>query len=158
MRPLRGVGLPIFAVCRGLQELNVALGGTLHQQVHLVEGKLDHRMRRDVSYDEAYGPQHAISIVPGGVLHRLIGKESVEVNSLHWQAIDRLAGGLTVEAVAPDGVVEAVSVTGARNFALAVQWHPEYRATENPVSMAMFGAFSEAAHKRSERRRALSAA
>ena len=151
-------GLPIFAVCRGLQELNVALGGTLHQQVHQVEGRLDHRIRRDVSYDEAYGPQHAISIVPGGVLHRLVGKDSVEVNSLHWQAIDRLAGGLTVEAVAPDGVVEAVSVTGARNFALAVQWHPEYRATENPVSMAMFGAFSEAAHKRSERRRALSAA
>src|SRR5438093_4458523 len=111
-------GLPIFAVCRGLQELNVALGGTLHQQVHLVEGKLDHRMRTGVSYEEAYGPQHAISI---GLLHRLLGRETVQVNSLHWQAIDRLAEGLTVEAVAPDGVVEAVSVTAARNFALAVQ-------------------------------------
>ena len=151
-------GVPIFAVCRGLQELNVALGGTLHQQVHLVEGKLDHRMPTGVSYEEAYGPRHAISIVSGGLLHRLLGKEEVEVNSLHWQAIDRLAEGLTVEAVAPDGVIEAVSVTAARNFALAVQWHPEYRATKNPVSMVMFSAFSEAAHKRAERRRALTAA
>ncbi len=151
-------GLPIFAVCRGLQELNVALGGTLHQQVHLIDGKLDHRMPRDLPYEEAYGPRHPISIVPGGVLHRVLGREAAEVNSLHWQAIDRLAEGLNVEAVAPDGVIEAVSVAGARSFALGVQWHPEYRATENPVSMAMFRAFSEAARSWAERRRARTAA
>ena len=141
-------GLPVFAVCRGLQELNVALGGTLHQQVHLVEGKLDHRMVQNASYEEAYGPRHAVRITPGGILHRLLGKTEIEVNSLHWQAIDRLAEGLAVEAVAPDGVIEAVSVASARGFALGVQWHPEFRATENPVSMALFGAFSDAAQAR----------
>jgi putative glutamine amidotransferase len=146
-------GLPVFAICRGLQELNVALGGTLHQQVHQVEGKLDHRMVQDVPYEEAYGPRHPIAITPGGVLHRLLGQTEVQVNSLHWQAIDRLAEGLMVEAVAPDGVIEAVSVAGARGFALGVQWHPEYRATENPVSMAMFRAFAEAAEARARRRR-----
>ncbi len=151
-------GLPLFAVCRGLQELNVALGGTLHQQVHLVEGKLDHRTPPDLAYEEAYGPRHPVSIQPGGVLHRLLDRETVEVNSLHWQAIDRLADGLLVEAVAPDGVIEAVSVAGARGFVLGVQWHPEYRATENPVSMAMFRAFAEAARGRAERRRARTAA
>jgi len=151
-------GVPIFAVCRGLQELNVALGGTLHQEVHLIDGKLDHRMPPDRSYEEAYGPRHAISIVSGGMLHRILGREATEVNSLHWQAIDRLAEGLNVEAVAPDGVIEAVSVAGARSFALGVQWHPEYRATENPVSMAMFGAFSEAARSRAARRRTRPAA
>jgi putative glutamine amidotransferase len=151
-------GLPIFVICRGLQELNVALGGTLHQQVHLVEGKLDHRMVQGLPYEEAYGPRHPIRITPGGVLHRLLDKTEIEVNSLHWQAIDRLAEGLAVEAVAPDGVIEAVSVSGARSFALGVQWHPEFRATENPVSMAMFRAFSEAAEDRSRRRRTRPAA
>jgi putative glutamine amidotransferase len=145
-------GLPVFAICRGLQELNVALGGTLHQQVHLVDGKLDHRMARDVPYEEAYGPRHPIQITPGGALHRLLGKTEVLVNSLHWQAIDRLADGLVVEAVAPDGVIEAVGVAGARSFALGVQWHPEYRATENPVSMALFRAFAQAAEARAQQR------
>ena len=145
-------GLPVFAICRGLQELNVALGGTLHQQVHLVDGKLDHRMARDVPYEEAYGGRHPIHITPGGVLHRLLGTTEVQVNSLHWQAIDRLADGLAVEGVAPDGVIEAVSVSGARSFALGVQWHPEYRATESPVSMALFGAFAEAAEARARHR------
>ena len=151
-------GLPIFAICRGLQELNVALGGTLHQQVHLVAGKLDHRMVPDAAYEEAYGPRHAVAIAPGGLLHRLLGTTEVQVNSLHWQAIDRLADGLAVEAVAPDGVIEAVSLPGARGFALGVQWHPEYRATENPVSMALFEAFAEAAMARARRRAARPAA
>jgi putative glutamine amidotransferase len=151
-------GVPLFAVCRGLQELNVALGGTLHQQVHRIEGKLDHRMVQGLSYEEAYGARHPVQITPGGVLHRLLGTTEIEVNSLHWQAIDRLAEGLTVEAIAPDGVVEAVSVAGARGFALGVQWHPEYRATESPVSMALFRAFAEAAEARARARRARSAA
>lgn len=158
LREALAEGLPVFAICRGLQELNVALGGTLHQQVHLVEGKLDHRMPQGVPYEEAYGPRHPIAIAPGGMLHRLLGQGEIEVNSLHWQAIDRLANGLAVEARAPDGVIEAVSVTNARGFALGVQWHPEFRATENPVSMALFRAFFEAARARSERRRARSAA
>lgn len=158
LREALAQGLPVFAICRGLQELNVALGGTLHQQVHVLEGKLDHRMPQGVPYEEAYGPRHAVSIVPGGLLHRLLGQSEIEVNSLHWQAIDRLADRLAVEAVAPDGVIEAVSVPGARGFVLGVQWHPEYRATENPISMAMFGAFSEAATARAQHRRAKPAA
>jgi putative glutamine amidotransferase len=145
-------GLPVFAICRGLQELNVALGGTLHQQVHLVAGKFDHRMPQGVSYDEAYGPRHPVALTRGGLLHRLLGKTELAVNSLHWQAIDRLAEGLAVEAVAPDGVIEAVSVRGALSFALGVQWHPEYRPTENPISMALFRAFAEAAESRVNRR------
>jgi putative glutamine amidotransferase len=151
-------GLPFFAICRGLQELNVALGGTLHQQVHLVDGKLDHRMPRDVSYEEAYGPRHVVAIRRGGMLHRLLNVEEIQVNSLHWQAIDRLAEGLAVEATAPDGVIEAISVPGARGFVLGVQWHPEFRATENPVSMALFQAFAEAAKARARQRRARPAA
>jgi putative glutamine amidotransferase len=146
-------GLPLFAICRGLQELNVALGGTLHQQVHLVAGKLDHRMVQDVPYEDAYGPRHPVALTPGGLLHRLLGKTEVAVNSLHWQAIDRLADGLAAEAVAPDVVIEAVSMPGERGFVLGVQWHPEYRATENPVSMVLFRAFAEAAESRASRRR-----
>ena len=145
-------GVPLFAICRGLQELNVALGGTLHQQVHRLEGKLDHRMVRDVPYEEAYGPRHPVALTPGGLLHRLLGETEVAVNSLHWQAIDRLAEGLAVEAVAPDGVIEAVSVPGARGFVLGVQGHPEYRATENAVSLVLFRAFAEAAESRAEGR------
>jgi putative glutamine amidotransferase len=151
-------GLPLLAICRGMQELNVALGGTLHQQVHLVEGKLDHRMPQGVPYEEAYGPRHPLRLTRGGLLYRLIGREEIEVNSLHWQALDRLAEGLAVEAVAPDGVVEAVSMPRARGFALAVQWHPEYRATENPDSMAIFNAFAEAARQRAALRRSKPAA
>ena len=145
-------GVPMLAICRGLQELNVALGGTLHQQVHLVEGKLDHRMRPDAPYEEAYGPRHPVRLTKDGVLWRLVGRSEIEVNSLHWQAIDRLADGLTVEAVAPDGVIEAVSVGGAKEFALGVQWHPEFRATENPVSMSIFRAFRDRARLRASAR------
>jgi putative glutamine amidotransferase len=151
-------GVPIFAICRGLQELNVALGGTLHQQVHLIPDKFDHRMVQGLPYEEAYGPRHPVALTPGGLLHRLIGKAEVPVNSLHWQAIDRLADGLRIEAVAPDGVIEAVSVREAGSFALGVQWHPEYRATENPVSMVLFRAFAEAAERQAKRRRARTAA
>jgi putative glutamine amidotransferase len=150
-------GVPLLAVCRGLQELNVALGGTLHQQVHLVEGKLDHRMKQGVPYEEAYGPRHSVAIVPGGMLARILAVATIEVNSLHWQAIDRPAPRIQPEAMAPDGVIEAASVKDARTFALGVQWHPEYRATDNPVSMAIFRAFGEAASARARQRRARSA-
>src|SRR5262249_36907227 len=92
-------GLPLLAICRGLQELNVGLGGTLHQQVHLVEGKLDHRMKQGVPYEEAYGARHKVTIAPGGMLTRILRTDSVDVNSLHWQAIDRPATRLQVEAI-----------------------------------------------------------
>ena len=105
-------------------------------------------------YEEAYGPRHPVKLTRGGILHRLTGREEIAVNSLHWQAIDRLADGLAIEAVAPDGVIEAVSVPGARSFALAVQWHPEYRTRENEASLAIFEAFAAAARIRARPKRA----
>ncbi len=135
--------LPIFAICRGIQELNVALGGTLHQRVHDVPGRLNHRARKD-SETGVYGPAHSVELLLGGVIAEIAGTSGeIMVNSLHSQGIDRLAPGLRVEAVAPDGQIEAVSLPDAR-FVLGVQWHPEYKVTENPVSAALFAAFGQA--------------
>jgi putative glutamine amidotransferase len=134
--------LPVLAICRGLQELNVALGGTLHQRVDEVPGRLNHRPHRD-SPDGPYGPAHGVALTPGGLLAGLAGGAEHLVNSLHSQGIDRPAPKLRVEAVAPDGQIEAVSLPGAR-FVVGVQWHPEYKHRENPLSCALFGAFSQA--------------
>lgn len=154
IRAALAAGLPMFCICRGLQELNVALGGSLHQQVHLQEGARDHRAPQTDDLDVKYGPQHAVELVPDGEFARILGTTRIEVNSLHWQAIERVADGLVVEGRAPDGVVEAVRVAGAKSFALGVQWHPEYKALENPVSMALFGAFGAAARERAAARTA----
>ncbi len=131
-------GLPVLAICRGLQELNVALGGTLFQQVHSIPGRLDHRGGAG-SMDHRYRHKHSVTLQ--GSLARIIGAGEIMVNSLHGQAIEKLAPGLTVEAMAPDGTIEAVRVDGARGFAHAVQWHPEWRYTEDAPSMAIFAAF-----------------
>ena len=135
-------GVPLFAICRGLQEVNVALGGTLHQLVHEVDGRRDHRSPKSPDTDVNYAPAHDIEIVEGGLLHRLLGERRVQVNSLHAQGVDRLAPRARLEAVAEDGQVEAFSVPDAPAFALALQWHPEHRALENPVSMKLFDAFA----------------
>ncbi len=137
-------GLPLFCICRGFQELNVALGGTLHTQVHNIVGRTDHRSPKG-TYEERYAPRHSVKLTSDGQFAQILGTTEIQVNSLHWQAIDRLAAGLAAEGTAPDGTIEAVRVTAARNFALGVQWHPEYRATENPVSLALFQAFGKAA-------------
>lgn len=141
-----GVGL--FALCRGHQELNVAFGGTLQPEVDARPGTLGHAEDPSVPVAERYGPAHAVSLAPGGELARLLGRERLEVNSLHSQAIEHLAPGLVVEATAPDGVVEAVRVEGARRFAIGVQWHAEWRAAEVPSSQRLFGAFAEACRAR----------
>ena len=148
-------GVPIFCICRGIQELNVALGGTLHQSLHEVPGKLDHRSRKDVPLDERYRPAHALSLPAGGYVRELAqGAAEVMVNSLHAQGIDRLAKGLAVEATAPDGLIEAVRVKDAAAFALGVQWHPEHRtAMLWPLSRALFAAFGRAAAERAAARR-----
>ncbi|MCR9219520.1 MAG: gamma-glutamyl-gamma-aminobutyrate hydrolase family protein [Alphaproteobacteria bacterium] len=148
--------VPLFAVCRGHQELNVALGGSLHQHVEELPGKRDHRMQRDLPLEARYGQSHPVTIEPGGLLAAINGAAGdVMVNSLHAQGIDRLADGLAVEAVSDDGVIEAVSVTGARAFALGVQWHPEHRtALAWPLSQKMFKAFGAAAARRAEARAA----
>ncbi len=138
--------LPILAICRGIQELNVALGGTLYQRIFEMPGRFNHRRRKGpMTLDERYGPAHSVALAPEGLLARLAGAAEIMVNSLHGQGIDRPAPDLVVEAVAPDGQIEGVSLPGAR-FVVGVQWHPEYKPLENPFSQALFAAFAQACH------------
>ncbi len=145
-------GVPVLGICRGLQEVNVAFGGSLHQRVHEIPGHLDHRDDESQPLEVQYGPAHDVILEPGGVLRSLAGTERVRVNSLHWQGIERLGSGLAVEARAPDGLIEAFRVEGAARLALAVQWHPEWRVMENPLSRALFSAFGAACRDRAESR------
>jgi putative glutamine amidotransferase len=142
-------GVPIFGVCRGIQELNVALGGSLHYRVHLVEGMLDHRRQRR---RETYANRHAVTLTAGGMFEKLCECREVMVNSLHGQGIDRLGDGLTVEARAPDGLVEGVRVESARSFAVAVQWHAEHDHQDHLLSGPLFREFGAAAIERAARR------
>lgn len=142
-------GVPLFAICRGLQEVNVALGGSLHQHVHEVEGRRDHRSPKSPDMDVNYAPAHDVDIAEGGLLQHLLGERRVRVNSLHGQGVDVLAPRARIEATCcEDGQVEALSVPDAPGFVLALQWHPEYKALENPVSMKLFDAFSAACRER----------
>jgi putative glutamine amidotransferase len=134
-------GMPLLAICRGIQELNVALGGTLHQKVHEVADRMDHRPGPG-TIEQKYAPRHLVFL--SGQLARIIGSSKILVNSLHGQAIDIPAPGLAVEAVAPDGTIEAVRVERARAFAFGVQWHPEWGHADDTASTAIFRAFGEA--------------
>lgn len=139
--------LPLLGICRGFQEFNVALGGTLHQAVQRVPCLMDHR-EPEGSKAQQYAPSHEVEIRPGGRLASLYGEcrkgLKARVNSLHQQGIDRLAEGLFVEAVAPDGLVEAVSLPEAPGFTLAVQWHPEWEPGNNALYDAIFQGFARA--------------
>lgn len=138
-------GIPLMAVCRGFQEINVALGGSLHQAVQEIDGMQDHREGKGLSLEEQYGPAHRVLIEPQGQMARMLdGAAELMVNSLHGQGIARLAPGLQVEARADDGLVEACTVASAPGFTLAVQWHPEWQVTANPASMKLFSAFGQA--------------
>jgi putative glutamine amidotransferase len=138
-------GIPLMAICRGFQEINVALGGSLHQAVQEVDGLEDHREDKSAALDQQYAARHPVSITPGGKLARILGADgTIMVNSLHGQGVARLAEGLVVEARAPDGLVEAYSVASARGFTLALQWHPEWKVTQNPDSAKLFAAFGDA--------------
>jgi putative glutamine amidotransferase len=139
------LGLPVLAVCRGFQEMNVAYGGTLCQRLHEVAGYLDHREDESASLEVQYGPAHEVLLEPGGTLREIAGRDRLQVNSLHWQGIETLGKDLLVEARAPDGVIEAFRVAGAPSFALGLQWHPEWQFAENPFSSALFAAFGAAA-------------
>jgi putative glutamine amidotransferase len=134
-------GLPLLAICRGIQELNVALGGTLHQQVQNLDGRRDHRAGPGTQ-EQMFGPKHEVTL--SGTLARIAGATRITVNSLHEQAIDRPADALVVEAVADDGTIEAVRVAGAPGFAIGIQFHPEWNCLDNPHSTAIFRAFGEA--------------
>lgn len=137
-------GMPLLAVCRGFQEVNVAFGGTLHQHVHEVPGRQMHKEDPDDPLDRQYAPSHRVNFSDGGMLAAITGRESARVNSLHSQGIDRLGQELVVEAVAEDGLIEGFRVADAPGFTLAVQWHPEWRVTENPVSVAIYRTFGDA--------------
>ena len=150
-------GMPLFAICRGFQETNVALGGTLHQAVQNVPGQHDHRAPKDAPADVQYGLAHEIVVQPGGVLASMLDglpeAPHIRVNSVHGQGVNRLAPGLRIEALAPDGLIEGYSVAQARGFNLAVQWHPEWQAASNPVSIRLFKAFGAACEAFRDRHR-----
>lgn len=140
------MGLPVLAICRGFQEVNVALGGSLHPKVHEVPGLADHREDPAALLDVQYGPAHALSLRSGGLLARIAGSGQVQVNSVHGQGVARLGEGLQVEARAPDGLVEAFTGTGP-GFLLGVQFHPEWRVLDNPFHLGIFKAFGEACRR-----------
>ncbi|MGD9842266.1 MAG: gamma-glutamyl-gamma-aminobutyrate hydrolase family protein [Steroidobacteraceae bacterium] len=140
-------GMPLLAICRGFQEMNVAYGGSLWPKLHEVPGLNDHRENDADALEVQYGPSHLVTLTSGGVLHGIAGSDTIKVNSLHWQGVRELAPGLVVEARAPDAVVEAFRVRDAKTFAVGVQWHPEWRAMQNPFSVALFAAFGKAAYE-----------
>lgn len=144
IRAALDAGKPILAICRGFQELNVALGGTLHQRIQDLPGRLDHATPLVAAAGVRVGKAHRVAVVPASWLHRIGGARDIAVNSLHNQGIDRLAPGLVVEGTAPDGLIEAVRVASAPGFAVGVQWHPEYDFETDAVSRAIFAAFGRA--------------
>jgi putative glutamine amidotransferase len=141
-------GLPVLAICRGFQEMNVAFGGTLHQRLHELPGNLDHRDDESLPLDDQYAPAHEVLLEPGGQLEKIAGADRLLVNSLHWQGVATLGRQLAVEARAPDGVIEAFRVADAPTFALGLQWHPEWQYAKNPFSRALFAAFGTASRQR----------
>jgi putative glutamine amidotransferase len=144
--------IPLFAICRGFQEFNVALGGTLHQAVHTVDGHHDHREPADEDYEIKFGPKHQVRLA--GELKNWLGKEQLTVNSLHWQGIKKLAAPLVAEAFAEDGLIEALRAPDGNAFSLGVQWHPEWHPDTNPASVVLFRRFGDAARSRIAKGRA----
>ena len=152
-RKALALGVPLLAICRGFQETNVALGGSLHQAVQELPGKRDHREPKGVPAEVQYALAHEVNVVPGGRLAGIVGEGTLRVNSLHSQGANRLAPGARAEAHAPDGLVEAFSVPDAPGFNLCLQWHPEWQAASNPVSIKLLRAFGDACTAYADRRR-----
>ncbi|WP_085907741.1 gamma-glutamyl-gamma-aminobutyrate hydrolase family protein [Kiloniella majae] len=142
--------VPLLAICRGFQELNVALGGSLYPQIRDIPGRMDHSSPDTKNMEIDYGPNHTISISKEGCLFRILKSEETKVNSLHYQAVNQLGEGLIADAVAKDGTVEAISMPGQKSFVLGVQWHPEYKANDNTTSEAIFKAFGDAVSHRAK--------
>lgn len=136
--------LPLLAVCRGFQELNVALGGTMHPAIHEIDGRLDHKTVKTDDPDVRFAPRHAVHLTKGGLFESWVQTDTIMVNSLHFQGVEKLGDGLKVEAVAEDGTVEGVTVEAAAGFTAAVQWHPEYKPEDNEFSTRFYQAFEEA--------------
>ena len=151
-------GVPILGVCRGLQEMNVAFGGTLHPEIREIPGRMNHRMPRladgtpHPDPDVVFADRHEVSLRPDGMLARLLGRERIRVNSLHGQGILEPGQGVVIEGIAEDGTIEAISLDNARGFALGVQWHAEYDPQTNPINNAIFRAFGAAIADQRDRR------
>ncbi|MEO0944494.1 MAG: gamma-glutamyl-gamma-aminobutyrate hydrolase family protein [Pseudomonadota bacterium] len=146
IRECVSAGQPILAICRGFQELNVAMGGSLHPEIRDLPGRMNHRMPPDGTVEEKFGRTHDVTLTEGGVFHKLFGASTVLTNTLHGQGIKEKGERIVIDGRAPDGTPEAIYVEGAPGFALGVQWHPEYRAEEDPVSRPLFEAFGSAVH------------
>jgi putative glutamine amidotransferase len=146
--------VPVFGICRGIQEINVALGGSLHYRIHQLPGKNDHRRPQDdhVTPEEVHRPNHMVKFTPGGLFQSLTGHDEMMVNSLHGQGVDRLGEGLVVEATSPDGVIEGLRYNDNTQFVVGVQWHAEWQPEEHALSSALYAAFGEAARARAARR------
>jgi len=140
--------IPLLGICRGFQEINVALGGTLLQKVQETDGMMDHREDKQQPVELQYGPAHPVTLEYGGLLQKIVGSDTLEVNSIHQQGIETLADGLVVEARAPDGLVEAFRLSDPERFVLAVQFHPEWKVMENPAYRGIFAAFKAACESR----------
>jgi putative glutamine amidotransferase len=137
-------GQPFLGVCRGFQEVNVALGGTLHPEIRELPGRMNHRMPPEGTIDEQFALRHRVHFTQGGVFHTLFGQAEVMTNTLHGQGIMRAGTGIVIDGVAEDGTPEAIYVEGAKGFTLSVQWHPEWNALADPVSKPLFAAFGNA--------------
>jgi putative glutamine amidotransferase len=138
------IGLPVFAICRGFQEVNVALGGSLYQKVQCAPGFNDHRENSELPLEQQYADVHEVSLNDNGLLQSISGCSSVQVNSLHQQGIKELASPLQSEAAASDGLIEAYSLNSDTQFLLGVQWHPEWQLANNPFNLSLFTAFKQA--------------
>lgn len=136
--------VPVLGICRGFQEFNVAFGGTLHPEIREIPGRQNHRMPPDGTLEEKFELRHVVRLEPGGQFHRLLGAAEIMVNSLHGQGILEPGARVVIEGWAPDATPEAIVIEEALGFAMAVQWHPEWRAAEDPVSRALFQAFGAA--------------
>lgn len=137
-------GQPFFGVCRGFQEVNVALGGTLYPEIRELPGRMNHRMPPDGTLEEKFALRHKVSFQMSGVFHTLLGAQEVMTNTLHGQGIKTPGKRIVIDGHAPDGTPEALYVDGANGFTLSVQWHPEWQAGEDPVSRPLFEAFGTA--------------
>mgnify|MGYP001546114118 CR=1 FL=1 len=146
IRAAMDLKLPVFGICRGFQELNVALGGSLYQQVRDVQGLMDHRENKHDDLETQYGPAHPVHLLEGGYLQTCAQTTEVMVNSLHAQGVNQLAPGLTIEAIASDGLIEAYRLDDDSHFILAVQWHPEWQVMENEFYRSSFRVFEQACH------------
>jgi putative glutamine amidotransferase len=146
--------VPVFGICRGIQEINVALGGSLHYRIHQLSGKNDHRRprREDVTAEEIFRLNHMVKLTAGGLFQSLTGRDEMMVNSLHGQGVDRLGEGLVVEATSADGVIEGLRYNDDTQFIVGVQWHAEWQPHEHELSGALYTAFGEAARARAARR------